>query len=81
MARVATATQFIVSGTLEDFATVIEMGPPLHSLALCGSLHEIEEQMYEHFLFTKPEIQARIAEYTQIAQAAEQEENKDDNSD
>ena len=57
------------------------MGPPLHSLALCGSLHEIEEQMYEHFLFTKPEIQARIAEYTQIAQAAEQEENKDDNSD
>ena len=43
LARIATDTQFVVSGTLNDFATVIEMGPPLHSLALCGELHEIEE--------------------------------------
>jgi len=35
----------------------------MHSLALCGELHEIENEMYEHYLFSKPENQARIAEY------------------
>ena len=61
-----------MSGTLQDFAENIEMGPPLHTLALCGTLHEIEEQMYEHFLFSKPENQARIAEYTLAAENAEE---------
>ena len=59
----------MVSGTLEDFATVIDMGPPLHSLALCGELHEIEESMYEHFLHSKPENQVRIAEFKAVAEA------------
>ena len=67
-----------MSGTLNDFANAIEMGPPLHSLALCGELHEIEEQMYDHFLFSKPENQARIAEYAAIVAA---EEAKNDDSD
>jgi len=43
------------------------MGPPLHTLALCGEMHEIEENMYQHFLFTKPENAVRIAEYTAMA--------------
>ena len=72
MARIATDTQFVVSGTLNDFATVIEMGPPLHSLALCGELHEIEEQMYQHFLHSKPENAARIAEFTAAKDASEE---------
>ena len=46
----------------------------MHSLAICGELHEIEEQMYNHFLFSKPENMAKIQEYTAIA---EQEESKE----
>lgn len=43
LARIATDTQLIVAGTLEEFAAgKIEMGEPLHSLVLCGSMHEIE---------------------------------------
>ncbi len=74
LARIATKTQFIVSGTLQDFAQNIEMGPPMHSLAICGELHEIEEQMYNHFLWSKPANKARIDEYVAIAA---QEETKE----
>jgi diphthine methyl ester synthase len=49
--KVATATQLIVAGTLKQFATEIEMGEPLHSLCLCGDLHEVEFEMYKHFLY------------------------------
>ena len=72
MARIATGTQFVVSGTLNDFATSIDMGPPMHSLALCGELHEIEEQMYQFFLHSKPENAARIAEYVAAREAQEE---------
>ena len=52
LARIATQTQLIVAGTLKQFATEIDMGEPLHSLVLCGGeLHEIESEMYNHFLF------------------------------
>jgi diphthine methyl ester synthase len=51
LARIGTQTQLIVSGTLQQFATEIDMGAPLHSLCLCGTMHEIEQEMYEHFLF------------------------------
>lgn len=51
LARVATPTQLIVSGTLKQFATEIDMGAPLHSLCLCGDMHEIELEMYNHFLY------------------------------
>jgi diphthine methyl ester synthase len=53
LARIGTATQLIVSGPLHAFATEIEMGAPLHSLVLCGEMHEIEETMYKHFYFKK----------------------------
>lgn len=53
LARIGTDTQLIVSGTLSAFATEIEMGEPLHSLVLCGEMHDIEESMYKHFLWNK----------------------------
>lgn len=53
LARIGTATQLIVSGPLKAFAEEIEMGEPLHSLVLCGEMHEIEEVMYKHFYYTK----------------------------
>jgi len=52
LARIGTATQLIVSGPLSAFANEIEMGEPLHSLVLCGEMHDIEETMYKHFLYT-----------------------------
>ena len=42
LARIGTATQLIVSGPLKAFLD-IDMGEPLHSLVICGSMHEIEE--------------------------------------
>jgi diphthamide biosynthesis methyltransferase len=42
-----------VAGPLIAFATEIEMGEPLHSLAICGEMHEIEEAMYKHFFYKK----------------------------
>jgi len=42
LARIGTATQLIVSGPLKAFAEGIDMGEPLHSLVLCGDMHEIE---------------------------------------
>ena len=55
LARVGADTQLVISGPLSAFAEEIEMGPPLHSLALAGELHDIEETMYEHFYYTKHE--------------------------
>lgn len=52
LARIGTATQLIVSGPLKAFAEEIEMGEPLHSLVLCGEMHDIEETMYKHFLYS-----------------------------
>ena len=49
LARVGTETQLIISGPLSAFATEIDMGEPLHSLALCGEMHEIEQAMYDYF--------------------------------
>lgn len=51
LARIGTATQQIVSGPLKAFAEEIDMGEPLHSLVLCGEMHEIEEVMYKHFFY------------------------------
>jgi diphthine synthase len=53
LARIGTATQLIVSGPLSAFANEIEMGEPLHSLVLCGEMHDIEETMYNHFIYKK----------------------------
>lgn len=47
----------IVSGTLKQFATEIDMGEPLHSLCLCGTMHEIEQEMYDHFLYKPQQIE------------------------
>ena len=53
LARIGTPTQLIVSGPLKAFASEIDMGEPLHSLAICGEMHDIEESMYKHFYFKK----------------------------
>lgn len=48
MARVGSSTQTIVKTTLIE-ATKIDLGPPLHSLVIPGSLHPLEEEMINFF--------------------------------
>jgi diphthine synthase len=48
MARVGQGTQCIVSGTLQEIANV-DFGPPLHSLVLVGTMHEMEQALFDHF--------------------------------
>ncbi|CAK9090904.1 Diphthine methyl ester synthase (Diphthamide biosynthesis methyltransferase) [Durusdinium trenchii] len=48
VARIGQADQKIVSGTLNDMLEV-DMGPPLHSLVLCGAVHPLEEDMLALF--------------------------------
>ena len=49
LARVGRDDQLIVSGTLEELCTV-DFGGPLHSLILCGELHDLEKEMVRSFL-------------------------------
>ncbi len=41
LARLGQPTQQIVAGTLQELQTV-DFGEPLHSLIVCGELHELE---------------------------------------
>lgn len=50
LARVGSSTQQIVKTTLIE-ATELDLGPPLHSLVIPGSMHPLEEEMID--LFTR----------------------------
>lgn len=51
VARVGSAEQRICYGTLSSF-TDVDLGPPLHSLVIIGTLHPLEQE----FLFSVAEI-------------------------
>lgn len=64
LARVGQDSQLLVFGTLSQLASR-DLGPPLHSLILCGELHELEEQMLAMFAVPAdkcPELAATAAE-------------------
>lgn len=48
LARIGTSTQRISSGTMKQFLDR-DLGEPMHSFVICGTLHDIEEQMYNFF--------------------------------
>lgn len=49
VARLGSENQQIVAGTLEDLSTA-DLGPPLHSLVLCGKkMHEMEWEFVRDF--------------------------------
>lgn len=69
VARVGFDDQKIVSGTLEQFLK-IDMGKPLHSFVICApTLHFMETEMYEHFLWQGNE--AKMEETTSPEEIAE----------
>jgi diphthine synthase len=49
LARMGQATQKMVAGTLEEL-TQIDMGEPLHSLIICGDLHDLEFEVVKEYL-------------------------------
>ena len=49
LARMGQPTQQIVAGTLEELAE-IDMGKPLHSLIVCGDVHDLEIEVLKEFL-------------------------------
>jgi diphthine synthase len=49
LARMGQPTQKMVAGTLEEL-TKVDMGGPLHSLIICGDLHDLELEVLKEFL-------------------------------
>jgi diphthine synthase len=49
LARMGQPTQQMVAGTLEELAQA-DMGGPLHSLIVCGELHDLELEVLKEFL-------------------------------
>lgn len=49
LARMGQPTQKIVAGTLQELAQV-DMGEPLHSLIICGDLHDLELEILKQYL-------------------------------
>jgi diphthine synthase len=48
VARIGGPTQKIVTAPLEQFPT-LDLGPPLHSLVICGKMHPLEVEFIEEF--------------------------------
>lgn len=49
LARMGQPTQIIVAGTLEEL-TQADLGGPLHSLIICGELHDLELDIVKEYL-------------------------------
>lgn len=49
LARMGQETQLMVAGTLEEL-TQVDMGEPLHSLIICGDLHDLEFEVVKEYL-------------------------------
>jgi diphthine synthase len=49
LARMGQPTQKMVAGTLKDL-TKVDMGEPLHSLIICGDLHDLELEVLKEFI-------------------------------
>lgn len=49
LARMGQATQKMVAGTLQEL-TNVDMGEPLHSLIICGDLHDLEFDVVKEYL-------------------------------
>ena len=48
LSRVGSEDQRIVAGTMKQLATC-DVGPPLHSLIVCGNMHPLEEDFVKQF--------------------------------
>ncbi|KAL7580054.1 hypothetical protein ACA910_005039 [Epithemia clementina (nom. ined.)] len=57
LARMGQATQQIVAGTLNELVKV-DFGEPLHSLIVCGDLHDLELEVLKEYLIPDSSFEA-----------------------
>lgn len=67
--RIGHNDEFVVSGTLHELSQLDNYGGPLHSLVICGDMHDIEQQMYHHYHWNKEYVK-------QIKQKLHDEQHK-----
>jgi diphthine synthase len=72
LARMGQPTQKIVAGTLEEL-TKIDMGEPLHSLIICGVLHDLELDILREYLVEGSTYQLETPESKGASEAAVEE--------
>jgi diphthine synthase len=70
LARMGQPTQKIVAGTLEELVK-IDMGEPLHSLIICGVLHDLELDILREYLVEGSAYQLETLETPETKGAAE----------
>ncbi|CAI5982004.1 unnamed protein product [Closterium sp. NIES-64] len=70
VARLGADSQCIVFGSMQQLSDV-DLGPPLHSLVLCGALHELERDFLDAFKVT--DAMPRIVEGSEGSEEEESE--------
>ncbi|CAI5982782.1 unnamed protein product [Closterium sp. NIES-64] len=70
VARLGADSQCIVFGSMQQLSDV-DLGPPLHSLVLCGALHELERDFLDAFKVT--DATPRIVEGSEGSEEEESE--------
>ena len=76
LARMGQPTQKIVAGTLEEL-TKVDMGDPLHSLIVCGVLHDLELEVLKEYLVEASSFEVESLP-TPVDRGSVNEENQDD---
>lgn len=84
LARMGQPTQKMVAGTLEELKDV-DMGDPLHSMIICGELHDLELEILKPYLIKGSTFDMSSHEPRNVYQTAtsadddDNEENDDEN--
>ena len=78
LARMGQPTQQMVAGTLEELKDV-DMGGPLHSLIICGELHDLELDIVREFLLegSAYELETNLGEGKSTEEGENAEEGED----
>jgi diphthine synthase len=79
MARLGQSTQKIVFGTLRELL-MVDFGPPLHSLALCGETHPLESEILEYFKVKEEDMVLEFPTKS-LKEREEDKKNGDDEDD
>eukprot|EP00536_Pseudo-nitzschia_multiseries_P007028 jgi/Psemu1/194415/e_gw1.157.108.1 len=77
LARMGQPTQTIVAGTLEEL-TGADLGGPLHSLIICGELHDLELDIVKEYLIEGSTYEREYEEKPSEESQADNNNNDDD---
>jgi diphthine synthase len=76
LARMGQPTQKMVAGTLEELAKV-DMGEPLHSMIICGELHDLELEILKEYLIegSTYDLESHKGPATKVQEEVDQDES------